>query len=107
MIALELGTSYVERTKMASRLRSRLKLLSPYVDEKVFRNLQKRLEVIPQPERTAKKVQPAAGWFCRRFLYCPMVAFQLIFNVMHLHCINVKPQTKRAYALPQGGEFNY
>lgn len=41
---------------MASRLRSRLKLLSPYIDEKVFRNLERRLESIPQPERKPKNL---------------------------------------------------
>lgn len=42
---------------MASRLSSRLRLLSPYVDEKVFRSLEKRLEGIPQPEKKPSKPQ--------------------------------------------------
>ncbi|XP_029196748.2 39S ribosomal protein L19, mitochondrial-like [Acropora millepora] len=42
---------------MASRLSSRLRLLSPYVDEKVFRSLEKRLEGIPQPEKKPNKPQ--------------------------------------------------
>ncbi|XP_073259436.1 large ribosomal subunit protein bL19m-like [Porites lutea] len=42
---------------MASRWANRLKSLSPYVDEKVFRNLQKRLENIPLSERRSQKIQ--------------------------------------------------
>ena len=46
---------------MASRLGSRLRLLSPYVDEKVFRSLEKRLEGIPQPEKKPNKPQSTTG----------------------------------------------
>ena len=53
------------KIKMASRLANRLKSLSPYVDEKVFRNLQKRLENIPLSERRSQKIQASKGrFFC-------------------------------------------
>ena len=58
-----LGTNHAVRINMASRLRSRLKLLAPYVDEKVFRNLQKRLDSIPHPEGTWQKPQSVKGRF--------------------------------------------
>lgn len=53
------------KIKMASRLANRLKSLSPYVDEKVFRSLQKRLENIPLSERRSQKIQASKGrFFC-------------------------------------------
>ena len=55
------------KIKMASRLANRLKSLSPYVDEKVFRNLQKRLENIPLSERRSQKIQASKGRF---FVIC-------------------------------------
>ena len=55
------------KIKMASRLANRLKSLSPYVDEKVFRSLQKRLENIPLSERRSQKIQASKGRF---FVIC-------------------------------------
>lgn len=55
------------KIKMASRLANRLKSLSPYVDEKVFRNLQKRLENIPLSEKRSQKIQASKGRF---FVIC-------------------------------------
>lgn len=55
------------KIKMASRLAHRLKSLSPYVDEKVFRSLQKRLENIPLSERRSQKIQASKGRF---FVIC-------------------------------------
>ena len=51
------------KIKMASRLANRLKSLSPYVDEKVFRNLQKRLENIPLSERRSQKIASKGRFF--------------------------------------------
>ena len=63
-----LGSIHAARKiKMASRLANRLKSLSPYVDEKVFRNLQKRLENIPLSERRSQKIQASKGRF---FVIC-------------------------------------
>ena len=47
---------------MASiKLTTRLKLLSPFVDEKVFRNLQKRLEGVSVPQKTTKVLDHLKG----------------------------------------------
>jgi len=59
------------KIKMASRLANRLKLLSPHVDGKVFRNLQKRLENIPHSERRSQKIQASKGRF---FVICLLKA---------------------------------
>lgn len=42
---------------MASKVRARLKFLSPHVDEKVFKRLQKRIS----PRKTSKALESAKG----------------------------------------------
>ena len=65
------------KIKMASRLANRLKSLSPYVDEKVFRNLQKRLENIPLSERRHQKIQAPKGRF---FVICLLKAARPVYS---------------------------
>ena len=79
------------KIKMASRLANRLKLLSPHVDEKVFRNLQKRLENIPHSERKFQKIQASKGRF---FVICLLKAARSIprqVKVPHGRCSETSP----------------
>ena len=66
---------------MASRLANRLKLLSPHVDEKVFRNLQKRLENIPHSERISQKIQASKGRFFVFLTTTTLFFEKLIFTI--------------------------
>ena len=50
---------------MASKVRSRLKFLSPHVDEKIFKSLQKRIS----PRKTSKALESAKGGFCVKVEY--------------------------------------
>ena len=79
------------KIKMASRLTNRVKLLSPHVDEKVFRNLQKRLENIPHSERKSQKIQASKGRF---FVICLLKAARSIprqVKVSYGRCSETSP----------------
>ena len=52
-----LGTKNALGINMASKVRSRLKFLSPHVDEKVFKSLQKRIS----PRKTSKALESVKG----------------------------------------------
>lgn len=52
-----LGTKNAVGINMASKVRSRLKFLSPHVDEKVFKSLQKRIS----PRKTSKALESVKG----------------------------------------------
>lgn len=52
-----LGTKNAVEINMASKVRSRLKFLSPHVDEKVFKSLQKRIS----PRKTSKALESVKG----------------------------------------------